>query len=103
MIKWLFKRRGVEVWLEVDDCETCEALQFRALHDVEEMVDRVKSMMIGLSKPRYGAINSSLRANALDLQFALQHGLANEPTELIEGAEIYANYKPKPSPPGVIY
>jgi phosphoenolpyruvate-protein kinase (PTS system EI component) len=103
MIKWLFVRYQVEVSLDVENCETYAALQIRALHDVERMVDRVKAMIIGQRCPRYGSIDESMIVNAFDLNHALTVGLANEPTELIEGAEIYANYKPKPSPPGMIY
>jgi hypothetical protein len=103
MIKWIFKRYQVEVSLDVNDCETYAVLQFKALHDVERMVDRVKDMIVGQPCPRYGSIDASLRINALELHFALKSGLASQPTELIEGAEIYANYKPKPSPPGMIY
>lgn len=103
MIRWLFNLYQVEVSLDVDDCETYAVLQFKALHDVERMADRVKAMIVGSPRPRYGAIDASLRANAFDLNHAIQSTLANEQTELIEGAEIYANHKPKPSPPGMIY
>lgn len=103
MIKWIFTRYQVEVLLDVEDCDTRAVLQFRALHDVERMVDRVKDMMIGQRGPRYGSIDSSFLVNAFELKHAIEVGLASQPAELIEGAEIYANHKPKLSPPGMIY
>lgn len=103
MIRWLFVRYQVEASLDVDDCDTYAALQLKALHSVNRMTDRVKAMIVGQRCPRYGSIGESMIVNAFDLNHALTAGLASEPTELIEGAEIYANYKPKPSPPGMIY
>jgi hypothetical protein len=103
MIRWIIEKYQVEISLDVNDCETYATMKFRSLSDTCDKVESVKEQMIGLHCPRYGSIDSSYLANAFDLSCAVEWGFQAYRPKLIEGAEIYANYKPRPSTPGKIY
>jgi hypothetical protein len=100
MVKWIVEKLGIEISLDVQDCESSAVMQFRALIEPDS-TEILKLEIAGLYRLRGGTIGESMRVNAIELRKALNHGLPQYRPKLIEGEDIYKSHKPKPLPPGV--
>ena len=101
MIKWIVEKLGVEISLDVQDCETSAVMEFGSILDGLDLTEKLKREIAGAYRLRGGTIGESMIVNAHELRKALNSELARYRPKLIEGAEIYENHKFKPFPPGV--
>lgn len=100
MVKWLVEKLGIEISLDVQDCESSAVMQFKALIE-PDLTEILKLEMAGLYRLRGGTIGESMIVNAIELRKALNHGIPQYRPKLIEGEDIYKAHTPRPFPPGV--
>lgn len=100
MIKWSVEKFGIEISLDVQDCESSAVMQFTAMIE-PDLTERLKREIAKLYRLRGGVIGESMIVNAHELEKAMNYGIPQYKPKLIEGEEIYASYKPRPFPPGV--
>lgn len=101
MIKWSVEKLGIEISLDVQDCETSAVMEFASMLDGLDLTDKLKREIAGAYRLRGGTIGKSMIVNAHELRKALNSELARYRPKLIEGSEIYESHKPRPFPPGV--
>jgi hypothetical protein len=100
MIRWRLEKLGIELSLDVQDCDTLATLQIKPLIE-PDFTALLQRELAGLYRLRGGVIGPSLNVNAIELRKALNSGLPQYWPKLVDGIAVYQSYVPKPFPPGV--